>query len=140
MLNKRNISHQILSGPDSQYKSAFHLLTFQLVYVSIEHIFPNKQVFSLVRQGLSVRAPSRWRMQFRGRGLQVPRGRPSRGAGKICRRAGTPPPHHPLSRIRKPSDGRPAFARDAGEAAWLPEVPRSRRRQAPRSRCRRPRA
>lgn len=38
------VTHQILPGPDSQYKSAFHLLTFQLVYVSIEHIFPNKQV------------------------------------------------------------------------------------------------
>ena len=38
------ITHQILFGPNSQYKSAFHLLICQAVYVNIEHLFPNKQV------------------------------------------------------------------------------------------------
>lgn len=37
-------TYQILCGPGSQYKSAFHLLVYQTVYVHIEHIAPNKQV------------------------------------------------------------------------------------------------
>lgn len=41
--DERNISHQIVLGPDSQYKAAFHLLSFHLRYVSIEHISPSRR-------------------------------------------------------------------------------------------------